>query len=609
MGTVTRRRAAVAALLAAALGVYAVPSGEAAATCAPSDAMTPGGEWRGYGHDLANSRTQPEETRIGARNVRNVRPAWIHSSQGGLFNNTPLVADGCVYLADSNGTVSAHNADTGAIVWSRKLPTEPAAFGGGLVATPAIDGPRLYILVNQLGRPYLHAFDRATGATLWEVVLDDQTSAMTNSSPVAFAGMVFAGFSGSAGAGSRERGGYIIVDAITGELLTKQFVIDDASFQQGFAGAGIWSTPAVDLSTGYAYVGTSNPHSPQDEHERADALLKIDVDRTRPTFGTIVDHYKGLPDTYVAGLADQPLCDLYPGAYYFDRFSASCVQVDLDFGASPSLYRSGDKTLLADLQKAGVLHAVDPVSMEGVWKTIVGVPCLACNAASQAASNGSVFTAAGPPGQLFRLNGGNGFPRWVGLLTGVTTYNPVSVANGIVYAVDGLGFLNGFVAENGLPVLKRNMTLDIGAPAVSASSSSGIAIARNTLYVAVTGHVLAYRLGGDGGAGGGSPELPELPGLPGGGVGTGTPILAGPGSFAVNYLTPVAIVQQGGAVTYVNLDLAQHDVVSTEPGLFRTDLISTGQTTTVAGVEDLDAGSYGFYCTLHPNMRGTLRVI
>ena len=213
-------------------------------------------------------------------------------------------------------------------------------FGGGIASTPAIDGNRLLVIVNRQGSPYLQALDRSTGAPLWSVVLDTQELAMSNSSPVAFNGMVFAGFSGSAGPGLPERGGYVIVDGATGAPLVKQFVIDDASFVLGYAGAGVWSTPAVDLATGYAYVGTSNPHSPQLEYERANSIIKIDVDPSRPSFGTIVDHYKGLPDTYYPGLADQPVCDTFPDTFYVDRFSASCVQIDLDFGASPTFFQA-----------------------------------------------------------------------------------------------------------------------------------------------------------------------------------------------------------------------------------------------------------------------------
>ena len=159
--------------------------------------------------------------------------------------------------------------------------------------------------------------------------------------------------------------------------------------------------------------------------------------------------------------------------------------------------------------------------MDGLWQQVVGVPCLACNAASPASANGGVFTHAGPPGQLFRLDGETGAPGWVGTTNGVTSYSPPTVANGVVYIVDGAGFLTGFDAGTGAPVLKRNLALDSGAFMGSESTSAGIAVARNTLYVAAVNTVFAFRLGATGGGGGGGRRRRW-----GGVVGSGTPIVS-----------------------------------------------------------------------------------
>lgn len=58
----------------------------------------------------------------------------------------------------------------------------------------------------------------------------------------------------------------------------------------------------------------------------------------------------------------------------------------------------------------------------------------------------------------------------------------------------------------------------------------------------------------------------------------------------------------------------QHDVVAEDAGpdgmpLFRTPLIGTGQSAPVEGLDRVESGrSYGFFCSLHTNMRGTLTV-
>lgn len=91
--------------------------------------------------------------------------------------------------------------------------------------------------------------------------------------------------------------------------------------------------------------------------------------------------------------------------------------------------------------------------------------------------------------------------------------------------------------------------------------------------------------------------------------------LPGAGVSPAGYPAPAAATAAGTAVTFVNLDpLAAHDVVSvakkpnTQLPLFKSALINAGETATVTGTAALRAGDYDFYCSLHPNMTGTLTV-
>ena len=76
--------------------------------------------------------------------------------------------------------------------------------------------------------------------------------------------------------------------------------------------------------------------------------------------------------------------------------------------------------------------------------------------------------------------------------------------------------------------------------------------------------------------------------------------------------TPTS-VNVGDHLNLVNDDSAPHDVVSRDTDasgkpLFSSEVISRGQTTPVNGVEELGPGSYAFYCSIHPQMAGTLAV-
>jgi polyvinyl alcohol dehydrogenase (cytochrome) len=484
--------AAVACLAALALPAAA----GAAAPC--SEPPHPAGEWPTYGVDLANSRSQPAERVIGAGNAGALTPAFVHRAPG-LVNTTPIVDGGCLFVLSQGAArtvarLAVLDADDGAPVWQRDLEVGTAAFGGTAVGTPALTEDLVLLALNRQGGPFVLALDRATGEERWRTEVDDQRNSGINGSPVVFDGLVVVGFFGNADASEHERGGFVVLDAATGELLRKTFVIGDEDFEAGYAGAGIWSTPAVDPETGYAYAGTSNPHSPQREHPRSNSILKLDLDRDRETFGDIVASYKGVHDTLVPGAADQPACALAPGVYYAYSFSATCLAFDLDFGASPNLFRDGAGRLrVGELQKAGVYHVVDAADLAPVSRTPVGALCFACNAASSAFSGGRAYVAAGPPGQMVAVDGDDGTPSWVAPIGAGFTYNPVTVANGVVWSVDALGSLNAFDADTGAPVVKRRLRDDTGVSMVEATTSSGIAVARNTLYVAATTFVLAYR--------------------------------------------------------------------------------------------------------------------
>ncbi len=88
----------------------------------------------------------------------------------------------------------------------------------------------------------------------------------------------------------------------------------------------------------------------------------------------------------------------------------------------------------------------------------------------------------------------------------------------------------------------------------------------------------------------------------------------GPAAASTSYATPVATTAVGGTLEFVNLDLAKHDVQSTEKApdgtpLFSTPLIDLGETAPVEGLDRVQAGrAYEFFCSIHPGMRGTLNV-
>ncbi|MGI8774849.1 MAG: cupredoxin domain-containing protein [Actinomycetota bacterium] len=107
-------------------------------------------------------------------------------------------------------------------------------------------------------------------------------------------------------------------------------------------------------------------------------------------------------------------------------------------------------------------------------------------------------------------------------------------------------------------------------------------------------------------------------------------VATAPGGFLAGYAPPVVIVEQGEDITYANGDVAPHNFMAPDDflrkkkakkvkwcsaydkgkcPLFWSETIGAGETTEVLGLEGLEPGNeYAFFCSVHPNMRGTLIV-
>lgn len=104
--------------------------------------------------------------------------------------------------------------------------------------------------------------------------------------------------------------------------------------------------------------------------------------------------------------------------------------------------------------------------------------------------------------------------------------------------------------------------------------------------------------------------------------------IAVPGSFQAGYATPVTFAPVGGPLTFMTTDIQPHNVIAFEDFLpkkqakktewcnrypkkkcpiFWSATVSTGGVTEVLGLENTESGGqYTFFCSIHPNMKGTL---
>jgi len=445
-----------------------------AAGCAGSHA---GGDWSAYGSDLGNSRTQPAESTITATNAALLTPKWTFSptAEGGTgsLESTPVVAGGCVYLTTASGYVYALNADTGALVWKNRVEeTVTGVCCGGTMFAPAVHNGVVFINVSHnpntatdhIG-PYIIALNATTGSVVWKSApVAAENGAFTNSSAVVFEGMVWIGICNpegtywpTPGIGELDTaGGYALLDERTGAMIHREYTIPADQMAKGFGGGSIWSTIAIDPASKFGYVGTGQPSTSDKESERTNAIIKIDLDRSRATFGQIVDSYKATWD-------DPPY-------------------IDVDMAASPTLYHDANgQQMVADFQKSGWMHAAYTRDMSRAWAEPLSPFGTALgNYTSPATDGKNLFGVGAFPGQIFSVNGQTGIPNWILPIGSPVAANPVSFANGLVYHADGKGVLNIIDAATGAPVLMRPMQVDVSAACTNAGG--GVAIARNTVF-------------------------------------------------------------------------------------------------------------------------------
>jgi outer membrane protein assembly factor BamB len=504
-----------AAIAAACLAVPSAAQGAGACSSDPSAA----GTWTSHGHDLANSRNQPLERRIGVATAAGLERAWVFDTgaasgnlNGGLgdFNGTPLVDGGCVFAASGSGSVVALDEATGAVVWRHREVVEPPGLGGTFAASVALSGSRVVAIVNREGAPYTIGLDRRDGRVLWRSEpLTTQFESYSNANPVVHDGVLVAGYSAQEG-NPAGQGGFGLIDVRTGALLARTPTIPPRDQALGYAGGGIWTAPAVDQRSGFAFIGTGNPYSKHVEHERTNAILKVDLRRGSLRFGQVVASYKGQIDQYDQLLHDasRPTCDMAgddrtvhdtwaSAADYVEALKQfqgyfgdahACLQFDFGFGAGVNLF--GD--LVGGLQKSGVYHAARRADMAPAWQTVLGLPCNVC-AASSPAYDGRDLYAVVAPGTVLRAMGADGTTKWTALIGDQVHYQSVSVANGVVYTIDTGGFLDLFDAATGAALARRPLVLEAGEDTMSLSSS-GVAIAGGRVIASVGSQVVAYAL-------------------------------------------------------------------------------------------------------------------
>lgn len=348
-------------------------------------------DWTSGGRDLANTRSNPFEHKISARNVAHLKTKWALPTRGEV-SATPAVTGGAVYFPDWAGYLTKADARTGRVLWSRHLSEYTGLEGNISRTSPAVADGVVYI-GDQGGSvgagARLLAVDATTGDLIWSKLVDAHPAAQLTQSPVVNEGVVYQGVSSIEFALAGEpdyacctfRGNLVAVDARTGSIKWRTYVVPDNGGEAGgYSGASIWGgVPAIDPHRGRVYVTTGQNYAVPTEAKDCQLAGGTPADCLSP------DNHK---DSILALNLETGAIEWSTGPQLFDDWNGGCLPgfppdncpdnpgPDWDFGTGAQLFTvridGQRRDVVGAGQKSGQYWLLDAESGDILWSSAVG---------------------------------------------------------------------------------------------------------------------------------------------------------------------------------------------------------------------------------------------
>ena len=387
--------------------MLAIVAVAASALTVSGDETVSGHGWHMNGHDVRNTRSQPHQNHVTQGNARRLAPKWV-LTVGGDVSATPTVGGDhdqaqhdptrAVYFPDwgvpapqctplrpeCESRLWKVDAETGEVIWSRRI-SEYNGIAGSISRTSPVLAEGLVVIGDLNGN--LMAVDAGTGDLEWITELDANPNTIVTTSPVVLGQRVFIATSSSGGGAPRQifRGSMLALDLHTGQILWQSFVLpDNGGVPGGFAGGAFVNPPAIDEENGLVFGaagqlyfqpasvtaclaaqpgGWSESCFPAGAHFNSVIAFDLDTGQVRWSF-------RGAgPEAHETACGSLPPSVTWcPPASNFSiwDFAGSGVNV------ISTRIDKRKRTIAGIGQKSGVYWALDAVTGEYLWSTLVG---------------------------------------------------------------------------------------------------------------------------------------------------------------------------------------------------------------------------------------------
>ena len=198
--------------------------------------------WGQFGFDNTHHRQNNAEHKLGRDNVANLQVKWTATTNTALANleDSPIYANGIVYMVMTDGSLKAYNATTGTLKWQYLPPV-----GFPMYSSPLVDPVANMVFFGTVpnfdpGAPSpFYALNASTGVLLWSVILPGDEYGFPS---LAFQ-TIYVGSTHEGGPGTLEA-----IDEITGRIAWQQNI-----------NSGVWGSVAVDTGKNVVFTGVGNP--------------------------------------------------------------------------------------------------------------------------------------------------------------------------------------------------------------------------------------------------------------------------------------------------------------------------------------------------------------